>query len=300
MKRFILAAIPCLLLAGLSAPAQPPAQDAKKEVKKAPTLPEGVTQAKGNAYGPHERNKIDLYVPKSDKPLPVLLWIHGGGWEGGDKGNGGPTISYLSKGYAVAAANYRLSQHAVWPAQIEDCKSAVRWLRANAGKYNLDKDRIGCVGTSAGGHLVALLGTAGDAKEFDKGENLKESSRVQAVCDWFGPTDLSKLVPANLSGGNPVSRLLGGSINDNRKLAESANPLTYCSKDDAPFLILHGDKDPLVPLNQSEILNEALKKCGVECELCVVKDAGHSGQVLTADNAKKMEAFFEKHLKVSK
>jgi acetyl esterase/lipase len=135
--------------------------------------------------GGHERHKLDLYLPeKAEGPLPLLIWVHGGGWQNGSK-DGCPPLraGYIERGYAVASINYRLSGHAVFPAQIEDCKAAIRWLRAHAKEYNLDAKRFGVWGSSAGGHLVALIGTSGDVKEFDVGDHLDQSSRVQAVCD---------------------------------------------------------------------------------------------------------------------
>jgi hypothetical protein len=146
--------------------------------------------------GGHERHKLDLYLPeKADGPLPLIIWVHGGGWQNGSK-DGCPPLrgGYIERGYAVASINYRLSGHAVFPAQIEDCKAAIRWLRAHAKEYGLDAKRFGVWGSSAGGHLVALLGTSGDVKEFDVGANLDQSSRVQAVCDYYGPTDFTVFV----------------------------------------------------------------------------------------------------------
>jgi acetyl esterase/lipase len=288
MKRGFLFAWLCLVAASFTAGAQ--------EKPKGAPLPQGTTVLKDQVLGEHERQRIDLYLPKADKPLPVVLYVHGGGWEGGSKDSGGMALALLYRGFAVAACNYRLSKHAVYPAQIEDCKAAVRWLRGNAQKYNLDKDHIGAVGTSAGGHLVALLGTTADVPELEgKGPFPKESSRVQAVCDWFGPTDLAKMSPPGVE--TPITRLLGGSILEKKKVADLANPILFVDKKDAPFLILHGDKDPLVPVSQSEMLHEALKKAGVESELCVVAGAGHNAQVFNEENRKKFDAFFTKHLK---
>ena len=272
------------------------------QTAKTSDMPEGVKIEKNLAYGDHERNKLDIYLPgKTDKAMPVVVWIHGGGWEAGSKENP-PAPNLLKQGYAVASINYRYSKQSPYPAQIEDCKAAIRYLRGNAAKYNLDKDHIGCMGASAGGHLVALLGTTGDVKELEGkvGSYSKESSRVQAVCDWFGPSDLLKLVPSSAGAVNPVTRLMGGDMVEKKSLAETANPINYITKDNAPFLILHGEKDVLVPVNQSEMLNEALKKGGVESELIVVPGAGHDGRIITTATAKKMSDFFAKHLKGSK
>jgi len=245
---------------------------------------------------------LDLYLPADAKtPLPVIVWIHGGAWRGGNK-EGCPALRFLRQGYAAASINYRLSQEAVFPAQIEDCKGAIRWLRANAGKYNLDPNRIGVWGSSAGGHLVALLGTSADVKELEGkvGGNLEYSSRVQAVCDWFGPTDFLQMskFPSSMKhddAGSPESLLVGGAIQENKDKVAKTNPITYVTKDDPPFLIMHGDKDPLVPTNQSELLHDALKKAGVDATFHVVKGAGHGFGGPELD--KMVSEFFDKHLK---
>jgi len=256
--------------------------------------------------GGHERNKLDLYLPQEaggqgrrSERLPLIIWVHGGAWMGGSKEQC-PAVRFVHKGYAVASINYRLSQHAIFPAQIKDCKAAVRWLRANAEKYGLDSKRIGVWGASAGGHLVALLGTTGDVKEFDKGENLNVSSRVQAVCDYFGPTDFLKIgeFPSNLNhnaADSPESKLIGGAVQENKEACRRANPITYVTKDDPPFLIVHGDADPLVPHNQSELLYEALQKAGVQAKLHIVKGGGHGGFKYPAIE-KMVEDFFDTHL----
>jgi acetyl esterase/lipase len=247
----------------------------------------------------HQRNKLDLYLPQDAKgPLPVVVWIHGGAWWAGSK-DGCRAAWLTGRGYAVASVNYRLSQHAVFPAQIEDCKAAIRWLRANAGKYHLDADHIGVWGESAGGHLVAMLGTAGGVKELEgTGGNADKSSHVQCVVDWFGPTDLVRITEKDDKPDGPVAKLIGGRVHDNREKAKKASPLYYVDKDSAPFLIMHGDKDKLVPLEQSEILADALSKAGVEAKLQVIKDNGHGGPGFTTPESRKMiEEFFDKHLK---
>lgn len=257
--------------------------------------PEG-TSEKNLEYGKHERNKLDLFVPKGDGPFPLVIYVHGGSWEGGSK-DGNAAASIAAKGFAVASINYRLSNHAVFPAQIEDCRAAVRFLRSNAKKYKLNSDRFGAVGLSAGGHLVSLLGTGCDVKELD-GKNGKQdvSCAVQAVVDFYGPTDLAKLSPA-FAKNNPVTRLLGGTTGDKKELATLGNPITHISKKTPPFLIIHGDKDTLVPVSQSELLSEALKKEKVDSTLVVVPGAGHGRDCHTDETQKQWTAFFEKHLK---
>jgi acetyl esterase/lipase len=254
---------------------------------------------------------LDLYLPsKGSELLPVIVWVHGGGWRGGSKGTGGRARGMLNRGYAVVDVGYRLSGEAIFPAQVEDCKAAVRWIRANAAEYGLNPDRIGAWGSSAGGHLVAFLGTAGDVREFDTKANSKYSSRVQAVCDWFGPTDFLQMDKYATEGSrlihddpkSPESLLVGGPIQEEpyRSVARKADPITYVTKDDPPFLIMHGDKDMLVPLHQSELLHKALKKAGVDATLRVVKGAGHGlrGGEMSSEELFGMSAdFFDKHLK---
>jgi acetyl esterase/lipase len=289
-------------LAGLVLLSAALAASAQQALAQAPSLPEGTKLLRDLAYVPggHERQKLDLYLPaKAEGKLPVVVWVHGGGWEGGNKDRC-PAVPFVPRGYAVASLNYRLSQHAPFPAQIEDCKSAIRWLRAHAAEYHLDPDRFGVWGASAGGHLVALLGTSGGTKELDgQNGNLDQPSRVQAVVDWFGPTDLVKILsgrPGNAEG--PVTRLLGGPIADKKDLAIRANPIPYVAKNTPPFLIMHGDKDPTVPYNQSELLAEALQKAGVEVTLVKLEGAGHGGPAFnTPDVRKQIEAFMDKQLK---
>ncbi len=267
-----------------------------------PNVPEGVQILKDLPYveGGHKRNRLNLYLPeKAEGRLPVVVWIHGGGWTGGNK-EGSPAVPLAAQGYAVASINYRFSQHAVFPAQIEDCKAAIRWLRASAAKYHLDPDHIGVWGGSAGGHLVALLGTTGGVKDLEgSGGNLDQSSRVQAVVDWYGPADFLSWDPNfNKNVYGLVKALIGGSPQENREKALRASPVTYVDKDAAPFLILHGDKDNVVPLGQSQELAEALKKAGVEVRLEIVKGSGHGGPAfLSPENRKLIEDFFAKHLK---
>lgn len=293
MSRGIGAAI---LLVSIGLTSRSPAQGPPARV------PEGVEVLRDLAYveGGHERQTLDLYRPKdAEGPLPVIVWVHGGAWFGGSKDGGGPALLFAARGYAVASLNYRLSQHARFPAQIEDCKAAIRWLRANARTYNLDPDRFGAWGASAGGHLVALLGTSGDVPDLEGDLGIKgPSSRVQAVVDWFGPTDLTRMGGSHDRPDSPESRLLGGPVQANRDRAARANPITYVSKDDPPFLILHGDRDATVPFGQSELLRDALEAAGVETTFRPIEGAGHGGPAFTSQqNRRAVEDFFDRHLK---
>lgn len=293
--RFLLAL--SILAFALSTLAQSPQQ----------RLPENVIAHRDLVYveGGHERHKLDVYLPKDSKsPLPLIIWVHGGGWQNGSK-EGAPPLraGYVERGYAVASINYRLSGHAVFPAQIEDCKAAIRWLRARAGEYGLDPQRFGVWGSSAGGHLVALIGTSGDVKEFDVGAHLDQSSRVQAVCDYYGPTDFKVFVStpgyeSHATDTSPEAKLIGGAVMQNLNKAERVNPITYVSKDDPPFLIVHGDKDPTVPINQSQLLFEALKNTGVSARFHTIHGAGHGGPGFPGQNIDDMvAAFFDARLK---
>jgi acetyl esterase/lipase len=248
-------------------------------------LPEGTTVHKDLAYvrNGHARQILDLYLPPAERPLPLVVYIHGGAWTMGDKADA-PPVEYLSRGYALAALDYRLSQHALFPAQIEDCKAAVRWLRVHAEPYGLDPDRFAAGGASAGGHLAAMLGTTGHVGDFDVGADLDVSSRVQAVVDFFGPTDFLQMDAHRLRGGmihdeadSPESRLVGGPIQENPEKVARANPITYIRSDAPPFLIVHGDKDPLVPHHQSELLAAALEEAGAPVTFYTVAGGGHGG-----------------------
>lgn len=258
----------------------------------------------------HHNQVLDIYLPESpsEKPLPLMIWIHGGAWMGGSQAN--PPVLYLvKKGFAVASIQYRFSKDAIWPAQSYDCKAAIRFLRANAAKYYFDPDRFAVGGDSAGGHLAAFVGTSGDAKEMegDLG-NTNVSSRVQAVVDWFGPTDVTLM--GEQSGPNsmikhndansPESLLLGGPVQEKKELAKTANPLTYIDKNDPPFLIMHGDNDQLVPLAQSKMLAKALIDAGVETTMKTIPGAGHEDpKFRSPENQRLMEDFLRHALKIA-
>ncbi len=258
--------------------------------------------------GGNERRQLDIYLPWDyetlEKPLPLVIAVHGGGWAAGRKEDCKLLADWLlPQGYAVAAINYRFTDTDAFPAQIEDCKAAVRWLRANAEKYKFDKNRFGTWGASAGGHLVALLGCTGGTKEFDVGENLDQSSAVQAVCDYFGPTDFSVLFETpgfkdEHHVDTLVEKLLGGMPKDKPEAARKASPINYADKNSAPMLIVQGDKDLLVPYQQSEIFEKKLKEAGVPCELIMLQGAGHGGnEFLSPELLKRIEAFYAKFLK---
>jgi acetyl esterase/lipase len=249
---------------------------------------------------------LDLYCPqKVSSPLPVIIWLHGGGWSKGRKEGHSPAVSLVDDGYAVASVDFRLTDVASFPAQIEDCKAAVRWLRANASKCNLDPNRIGVWGFSSGGHLAALLGTSGGVKELEgNGDNMSYSSRVQAVCVVSGPGDLLQLYrdATGPSGAemNPkvkpgLEALIGGSLEDNKTKALAASPISYVSKDDPPFLIIQGENDPTVPISLTQSFFAALKGAGVDATLEIATGRGHG--VGGPKFQPMIKEFFDKHLR---
>jgi acetyl esterase/lipase len=276
-------------------------------------LPAGLKAERNVPYveNGHRNQVLDVYLPEqpSDKPLPLMIWIHGGAWMAGSQAN--PPVLYLvNKGFAVASIQYRFSRDAIWPAQSFDCKAAIRFLRANAAKYHFDPDRFAVGGDSAGGHLAAFVGTSGDVKEMEGDLGTTNiSSRVQAVIDWFGPTDL--MLIGEQSGphsmirhndtNSPESLLMGGPIQEKKDLAKTANPLTYIDKNDPPFLMMHGDNDQLVPLAQSTILAKALTDAGVEVKMKTIPGAGHEDpKFRSPENQQLMEDFLRQALKMAR
>jgi acetyl esterase/lipase/enterochelin esterase-like enzyme len=240
--------------------------------------------------------KLDLYRREpSPRPSPVVVWIHGGTWASGDK-TPSPAPALVTDGFAVASIEYRTSKEAPFPAQLHDCKAAVRWLRANADKYNLDAAHIGAWGHEAGGHLASLLGTTGDVKELEGDEgNLDQSSRVQAVVSFSGPADLMALPAAGgARAAAAAATLIGGPLPGNQEKARKASPIGYVSKDDPPFLIVHGTADATIPARQSEVFTAALKQAGVDAALELQIGApGDLGQLLTLPVLGLVSSFFE-------
>ncbi|MCM8785387.1 MAG: alpha/beta hydrolase [Candidatus Omnitrophica bacterium] len=240
-------------------------------------------------------------VDEENKKLPVIVYIHGGGWISGNKETGlNKLLPFVENGYLGVSISYRLSNEAKFPAQIEDCKCAIRFLRANSEKYNIDSEKIGVWGESAGGNLVCLLGVTDDNTFNNSGEWKGYSSRVSAVCDWFGRTNF--LIDIKRSEEGPyvyISKLLGGPIEENLEKAIKVSPYYYETKNCPPFLIVHGENDNIVPYSQSEMFYNKLKKNKVDVTLIKVKNAGH-GVGFSKKVVNYVISFFDYHLKGQK
>ena len=226
---------------------------------------------------------LDLNLPDAlTEPVPVVIRLPGGGWRGCIKEN--DMLNFLAEdGIAVVSINYRISTVASAPANVYDCKAAVSWVRAQAGNYGLDPDRIGLFGSSAGGHLASLLGlTSGMSQlESETGTPLQPGTAVRAVCAFCGPSDLTRMAVPEIRSAfgllyEVTQQYLGGPVEERLELARLVSPLTYVAKEAPPMLIVHGDADIIVPVEESIILHEALRKVGADVELRIVEGAGHA------------------------
>ena len=237
--------------------------------------------------------------------LPVLIWIFGGAFRMGNKESGlEPLLPFVQRGYACAAIEYRYSSEALFPAQVQDCKCAIRFLRAKSETYHLDLHRFGVWGPSAGGYLSTMMGVTSGVTEFETADWSTFSSQVQAVCDWFGPSDFLQMNKAGSiqnhdAADSPESELVGGPIQENKDLVHHTNPMTYITQERIipPFLIVHGDLDPLVPFNQSELLVAALQNIEADVTFQRVTGAGHGGEAFESEEILGLvQSFFDKHL----
>ena len=255
------------------------------------TVPDGVKMIRDLEYAKVDGMplRLDLYLPQTAHP-PLFVWIHGGGWARGDKADINPSIIELTRdGFAVASLNYRLGGVSLHPKQVQDLKGAIRWLRANSGQYGYDAEQIAVGGGSAGGHLALLLGLSGGVAELegDVGGNRKESSRVQAIVDLYGPSDLEAYAKANPKFQRRKTD----------ELLRSASPLQYLSADDPPLLVMHGEQDPVVPVAQSQRLHERYVQAGLDAELHILPGAGHGGRPFKDRQTYQwIRQFLQKHL----
>jgi acetyl esterase/lipase len=244
--------------------------------------------------------KLDLARPRGDGPFPAVVCLHGGGWVGGDRRQLEQTIKVLAAhGYAALSPDYRLAPGDPFPAQLEDCKAAVRWLRANAGRMKVDPDRVGAVGFAAGGHLACLLGVTEPSDGFEgKGGNPGESSHVQGVVSFFGPTNLARTDRDPEVREKNLVPLLGGTPQQKPDAYRRASPQTYARKGAPPFLFIHGADDATVPPSQSQEMADKLRAAGVSARVVLLEGEGHGlrGDKLRTGIAE-MVAFFDEHLK---
>ena len=259
-------------------------------------------------------HRLDIHLPAvGQAPFPIVVAIYGSAWfSNAAKGtvfNEGLGQTLLNNGFAVVSINHRSSSDAKFPAQIQDVKAAIRFVRANAAKFSMDSSFIGMTGWSSGGHLTALTGTTNTTQthsihglevdiEGKLGKYTETGSQVNAIVDWFGPTDFLIMDKCGSSfahndAKSPESSLVGGSIQENPDKCALANPISYVNAQNPPFLIFHGDKDPLVPHCQSEKLYEALQKNKVKSELIIIPGGGHGPGVMIEKYYEKMIAFFK-------
>ncbi len=295
-RRYTAAFFGLLLAAGLVAAQAPRAQNTQAGAR----VLKDIEYAKAGEHA----LLLDLYLPQGVEAPPLLVWVHGGAWRRGSKDKM-PLPGLVEAGYAVASVEYRLSPAAMFPAQIHDCKAAIRFLRAQAKRYGYDARRIGIAGSSAGGHLVALIGVTNGhaALEGTLGAHLDESSSIQAIVDYYGPTNfmtiLKQSTPHGLGVRMPaLELLLGGQPGDRPELAKLASPVAHVDAEDPPLLMLHGDQDPQVPINQSHELHAKYKEHKRDVHFEVVHGAAHGGkEFFSGANLALVRAFLDKHIR---
>ncbi len=240
-----------------------------------------VAFAQVDAWFGHTRRdlKMDLIYPESNsKRYPCIVWICGGAWLTMDRS---AHLAYLSElartGFVVASVEYRTSNEAKYPVQLMDVKAAIRYLRAHSERYRIDTERFGVMGESAGGYLASMTALVND-KKYDVGEYLEFSSKVQAACPWYPPTDVSNFPypSAEMAAASPESLLLGKNVARNQEEALEICPITYVTKDAPPFMIIHGTADGTVPFTQGELLHDKLEEAGCDVKLIAIEGADHA------------------------
>ena len=296
---------PALLIAGVALGLGPAASAAEPSTD--------VVVERDIVYGKVGKDDLKLDLARPEHPtglLPGIVYIHGGGWSGGNRSAYRNDIQEAAKrGYVAVTIEYRLTDpdkqgkaKNPFPAQIEDSKCAVRWLRANAEKYHVDPNRIGVTGLSAGGHLSLLVGVTGSSKKFEgTGGNPDVSSQVQAVVNYFGPTDLPRMYGYEKRVDRLLDTLVGGTPQERADQYKEASPITYVTKEVCPILTIHGTVDKLVPVDQAVSFDAAMKKAGATSELIIIEGQGHSFTGLANKQAREATfAFFDKYLKTAK
>lgn len=228
-----------------------------------------------------ENLKMDIVFPmEKEKKYPCIVWICGGAWK---EMSTSAHLAYLSRlameGFVVASVQYRTSNQVIFPAQLEDIKAAVRYLRAHSEQYSIQEDAFGVMGESAGAHLAAMTALTGDRKEWDKGWYMDESSAVQAACTWYLPSDMEKMIERTadyMKAAAPESLLIGGNASVDREKAAMASPVSYVSPAAPPFLMFHGTEDRTVPFSQSQAMYEKLEAAGAQVSLVAIEGADHA------------------------
>jgi acetyl esterase/lipase len=246
--------------------------------------------------------RLDLYLPEGAQSPPLLVWVHGGAWSQGTKA--GVRREFVANGIATASVDFRQSTEARFPAQVHDIKAAIRFLRAKAGSFGYRADAIAIAGSSSGGHLAALVGVSHGHPELEGrvGEHLEQSSRVRAIVDYFGASNLATILaqstPFGLKMRAPaLERLLGALPEQARELAQAASPVSHVDPSDPPLFLLHGDQDPQMPINQAHELQGAYEKLGLEVHFRVLHGAAHGGDVFYSEpHLKPVLAFLNKNL----
>ena len=241
------------------------------------------------------KHEADIYVPPGEGPFPGVLMIHGGAWTSGTKGHMlAHARTVVAAGYTVMNINYRLAPKDKFPAQVDDCKAAVRFMRTNAAKYKIDPERIASYGYSAGGHLACMLGTtdADDGLDGDVADDAPDP-RVQCVIAGGAPCEF-RLMPKRISA---LGYWLGGSRSDVPENYRLASPTAFATADDPPVFFFHGEEDKLVPLESPKSLQAALESHGIECRFHVVEGKGHIGAFLDREPAKEAVKFLDAVLK---
>lgn len=317
-------AVSSLLLLGMTGftGAEAAGQYPSKTLEVAPVKTE-VKQVSGVVYEqvpsrgyPNVPMQLDLLQPQKKTRMPAIVYVTGGGFINANKDNGVQLRNYLAeKGYVVASITYRVAPTAKFPQPLEDVKASIRYLRAHADQWNIDKDRIGIIGGSAGGYLSAFAGTTSGTKTFDKGENLQESSKVSCAVDLYGLSDLSQVgmdyspevqqlhksagaTEALWVNGSPVFGGKDGGVLADPKATEAANPIAYIGKNSAPMLLMHGTADKVVSPGQTDLLYQALKAKGVPAERYEIPGAAHGGVYWVQDKVLQVIGdFFDRYLK---
>jgi acetyl esterase/lipase len=246
---------------------------------------------------------LDLYLPAGVQLPPLVIWVHGGTWSAGTKEQ--VPMQFFEHGYATASLDFRQSTEARFPAQVHDIKAAIRFLRAQAGRYGYRKNHIAISGTSSGGHLAALVGVTNGNKELEGtlGDYLEESSDVQAIIVYYGASNLTTILaqstPLGLSVRKPaLDLLLGAQPEDAEELARLASPVMHVGPGDPPLLLFHGDQDPQMPINQAHEFQGAYENAGLDVTFDVVHGAAHGGdQFFAPKHLQRALDFLERTIK---